>query len=386
MAFELISSKKVTTIRLFKNPENQRFTEKHFRKAPKQSRILISNDYRICSVKVNLNVAPPPIEFKDFHPCSQQVHVVEVFHCDGLLLWTIRNDNKYRFMVWNPCSGETRWMETTPNSESFSTRILALGYQNNKSFGSYKILSCWSTSYSLDQGDAGFKIYDLSSDSWRVLEDDFVLNCSTLPNRGVSFKGNAYWLVLEKTSYLLLGFDFTSDSFRRFCLPPVPNPRNLMLSVVREEKLSLLNWSRHVSYMEVWVTHEIYDTQPVLWSKSFTVKNPNNFIPCFKSFLAGEEKKVVLVCNSAFRDSKKLYTIGEDSEYYTEITYGFDKKAKSFFFIVLFIESVNQPSEPTMAMFQHGSLVDFQGRGHFARGQSVIERAEVLDSCQVVAT
>lgn len=65
---------------------------------------------------------------------------------------------------------------------------------------------------------------------------------------------------------------------------------------------------------------------------------------------------------------------------------GFDKKAKSFFFIVLFTESVNQPSEPTMAMFQHGSLVDFQGRGHFARGQSVIERAEVLDSCQVVAT
>lgn len=88
--------------------KDQRFTEKHFRKAPKQSRILISNDYRICSVKVNLNVAPPPIEFKDFHPCSQQVHVVEVFHCDGLLLWTIRNDNKYRLMVWNPCLGETR--------------------------------------------------------------------------------------------------------------------------------------------------------------------------------------------------------------------------------------------------------------------------------------
>ncbi|CAN6811889.1 unnamed protein product [Brassica oleracea] len=347
--------------------KDQRFTEKHFRKAPKQSRILISNDYRICSVKVNLNVAPPPIEFKDFHPCSQQVHVVEVFHCDGLLLWTIRNDN----------------------NESFSTRSLALGYQNNKSFRSYKILSCWSTSYSLDQGDAGFEIYDLSSDSWRVLEDDFVLNCSTLPNRGVSFKGNAYWLVLEKTGYLLLGFDFTSDSFRRFCLPPVPNPRNLMLSVVREEKLSLLNWSRHVSYMEVWVTHEIDDTQPVLWSKSFTVKNPNNFIPCFKSFLADEEKKVVLVCNSAFRDSKKLYTIGEDNEYYTEIT-SVGSKSKTLspfiFSYVPSLQQVNQPSEPTMAMFQHGSLVDFQGRSHFARGQSVIERAEVLDSCQVVAT
>ncbi|WZY84250.1 hypothetical protein YC2023_030634 [Brassica napus] len=301
--------------------KDQRFTEKHFRNAPKQSRILISNDYRICSVNVNLNVAPPPIEFKDFHPCShQQIHVVEVFHCDGLLLCTIWKDNKYRLMVWNPCSGETRWIQTTTYSKSFSTRSLALGYQNNKSFRSYKILSCWSTSYSLIQGDAGFKIYDLSSDYWRVLDDDLALRGSTIPNRGVSCKGNAYWLVTEKTGGLL-GFDFTRNSFIRFCLPPIPNPCDMILSVVREEKLSLLYWSRRVSYMEVWMTNEIDGTQAALWSKSFTVKNPNNFIPCFMSFLVDEEKKLVLGCNSAFGGDhiKKLYTTGEDSGYSTEI-------------------------------------------------------------------
>lgn len=303
--------------------KDQRFTEKHFRKAPKQSRFLISNDYRICSVNVNLNVAPPPIEFKDFDSCSeQQIDVVEVFHCDGLLLCNTHKDNKYRLMVWNPCLGETRWIRTTTNnSKSFYKCSIALGYQNHKSFRSYKILNCWSTSYSLDQGDAGFEIYELSSDSsWRVLDDDLALNCSTLPNCGVSMKGNAYWLVLEKTgAYLLLGFDFTSDSFRRFCLPPVPYPLIMVLSVVREEKLSMLHWSPDTSYMEVWVTNEI-DTQAALWSKSFTVKNPNNFSPCVKSFLVDEEKKVVLGCNSPFRgDGKKLYNIGEDNEYYTEI-------------------------------------------------------------------
>ncbi|CAN7011764.1 unnamed protein product [Brassica rapa subsp. trilocularis] len=157
----------------------------------------------------------------------------------------------------------------------------------------------------------------------------------------------------------------------------------MILSVVREEKLSLLYWSLRVSYMEVWMTNEIDGTQAALWSKSFTVKNPNNLIPCFMSFLVDEEKKLVLGCNSAFGGDhiKKLYTTGEDSGYSTEIPSVGSKHKTLSPFIFSYVPSL-QPTEPTMAMFQHGSLVHFQGPSHSARGQSVIECPEVLDSCK----
>ncbi|WZZ43142.1 hypothetical protein YC2023_039401 [Brassica napus] len=83
------------------------FREKHFRKAPTQSRIIMLYDYRICSLDVNLNVASPAIEFKSplglFLKDSQQVDIDEIFHCDGLLLCSIKDDT--RLIIWNPCLG-----------------------------------------------------------------------------------------------------------------------------------------------------------------------------------------------------------------------------------------------------------------------------------------
>ena len=64
-------------------------------------------DYRICSLDVNLNVASPAIEFKSplglFLKDSQQVDIDEIFHCDGLLLCSIKDDT--RLIIWNPCLG-----------------------------------------------------------------------------------------------------------------------------------------------------------------------------------------------------------------------------------------------------------------------------------------
>lgn len=86
--------------------KDQRFTEKHFRKAPKQPGVIMLNDNRLVPTMVDLNVVPPSIKFeaeldlKDPHSNnSKQVDISEVFHCDGLLL-CITNDN--RPVVWNP--------------------------------------------------------------------------------------------------------------------------------------------------------------------------------------------------------------------------------------------------------------------------------------------
>ncbi|KAJ4897620.1 putative F-box/kelch-repeat protein [Raphanus sativus] len=213
-----------------------RFRENHIRKAPKQSRILMLNDYKISSLNVNLNVAPPaavefkgPLVLKDSHSCSQQVDIEDIFHCDGLLLCTIRND-RHRLMVWNPYLGETRWIQifqTTTNSSSDLRYSFALGYQNNNFCRSSRILKCW---HSIDPMMV-FEVYELSSGSWRVF-DDIALDCCILPKCGVSFKGNAYWLAFGQTVGLLLGFDFTRDTFIRLCLPQAMEFCYLNLSVV----------------------------------------------------------------------------------------------------------------------------------------------------------
>lgn len=115
---------------LFKNP---RFIEKHFSKAPKESLVLMLKDYRVCPMSVNLNVVPPSIEFKgglglkDSHSYLEEVDIDRVIHCDGLLLCTTKNS---RLVVWNPCLGQTRWIQPKTGYEWYSK--FALGYEKKE--------------------------------------------------------------------------------------------------------------------------------------------------------------------------------------------------------------------------------------------------------------
>lgn len=149
--------------------KNQRFIEKHFREAAKQSMILILKDYRIFPVTINLDVAASSIEFKSAllspkvpHSNSQEVDIADVFHCEGLLLCTTKDK---RLVVWNPYLGETRWIQVPFKPEQDRDPKFILGYENNKSGRSYKILRCWYLKEYETYHVATFQIYDLSSDS-----------------------------------------------------------------------------------------------------------------------------------------------------------------------------------------------------------------------------
>ncbi|KAG7578306.1 F-box associated interaction domain, partial [Arabidopsis thaliana x Arabidopsis arenosa] len=255
---------------LLKDP---RFTEKHSRKAPKESIVLMLKEYRVCPISVNLNITPPSIEFqgalglKDSHSNLEQVKITEVFHCNGLLLCTTKGN---RLVVWNPCLGETKWIQLKVDYGRNGSKF-ALGYiQNNQSCRSYKILWSW---YSYDYKSSppqivlGFEIYEFSSDSWRVLDDvnhDSLLNHNSIIGTGVSLKGNT----------CLLAYD---------------------LKVVREEQLSILNWSRTTSKMEIWITNNIDTDATLLWRLHLDTRC--NCVRIFSSLLIDEEKKVVLCCN-----------------------------------------------------------------------------------------
>jgi len=132
--------------------------------------VLLLKEYRVCSMNINLNVSPPSVEFqgtlgiKDDSPSNLgQVEIVEVYHCDGLLLCATRDN---RLVVWNPCLGETRWIQLKDECRRYST--FALGYENNKFCRrNYKILRYWGWFHDHIPDDGGrfrFEIYDFRSD------------------------------------------------------------------------------------------------------------------------------------------------------------------------------------------------------------------------------
>ncbi|KAL9840598.1 putative F-box domain-containing protein [Arabidopsis thaliana] len=107
------------------------------------------------------------------------------------------------------------WWIQTDNRMSFNGYVL--GYENNKSCESYKILNfeilLSSPAYSLGK----FEIYEFNSDSWRIL-DGVSPNCF-LHFDGVTLKGNTYWSSSDKEGKFILKFDFTTKRFRRLSLP-----------------------------------------------------------------------------------------------------------------------------------------------------------------------
>ncbi|XP_010479891.1 PREDICTED: F-box protein At3g22700-like [Camelina sativa] len=309
--------------------KDERFIEKHLSKAPKESMVLMLNGDRVCPVSVNLNVAPPAMEFegalglKDSQSSLEEVDIVDVFYCDGLLLCHTKD---CRLVVWNPCLGETTWILGTTDDKVYSR--FTLGYiQNNKSCRSYKILRWWGY-FSTKQ----FEIYEFSSDSWRVLKDvgfDWAIDIQYHgygSGASSSLKGNTYWVATDTKEHyeFVLCFDFTAERFKRLRLPVFQIHGEVTLSVGREEQLSALKRSFDRSKIEMWVTNKKIDIESeLLWSKSYIVDLPIFSYPfdIFTSLLIDAEKKVSLCCNICVVCGGKLvevYTIGEDGEYYTE--------------------------------------------------------------------
>ncbi|CAN6875388.1 unnamed protein product [Brassica oleracea] len=114
---------------LFKDP---RFIEKNKGKAARQF-ILKKND-GVYSVRIDLHNSFEFTRKLTTLEDSQQV-------CDGLLLCTINSDRYQvnKLVVWNPCTGQTRWIQ--PSNRNRKQDGYFLGYENNnESCQCYKIL------------------------------------------------------------------------------------------------------------------------------------------------------------------------------------------------------------------------------------------------------
>ncbi|XP_019096176.1 PREDICTED: putative F-box/kelch-repeat protein At1g62270, partial [Camelina sativa] len=147
---------------------------------------------------------------------------------------------------------------------------------------------------------------------------EVTLSC-VIQSRGVSLNGDTYWIASQVKDFVLVSFDFTTETFGRLNLPSDQclGYEVLALSVVREEQLSVLQQSQDTSNVKIWVTtnDETDQTKVLSWRKFLAVDlNTYNFYHKFTydvSFFIKDEEKKVAICF----DNGIAYIFGENRDF-----------------------------------------------------------------------
>ncbi|CAA7048160.1 unnamed protein product [Microthlaspi erraticum] len=262
---------------------------------------------------------------------DDQVKISDVFHCEGLLLCMVEDDDT-RVVVWNPYLGQTRWIQlryshvVPPRSQPcYDMFGYSIGYEDKGSCRNYKILRFIDVLLFREEYEfLWYEIYDFESGLWTTLD---VTDPYWRVQQGgnVSHKGNTYFYVSKRnpradTDHIIC-FDYTSESFGP--LLPLPfviegDRVSVTLSNVREEKLAALCDS-HKYYggsFVIWITNMI-EAEKVSWSKFLTF-HPDSlpddfFIRLTPSFYIDEVKKVAMFCGKRlYCHIDIVFIIGED--------------------------------------------------------------------------
>ncbi|KAL9292178.1 putative F-box protein [Arabidopsis thaliana] len=320
-----------------------KLSKKHSSNAPRHSMALVLIDHKVYSVRSNLrgihnSVAPYVnitchFSLKEHlsNNYSTEVDIGHVFHCDGLLLCTTKD---YRLVVWNPLSGETRWIQ--PRFCYKKDDCYALG---RSSCNKYKILrqgrlinpSEERYVYNIvgedlvinnSQERCEYEIYDFNSNSWRSIG---VITGLFNPNitSGVSVNGITYWFDISEQ--FLLSFDFSTERFGSESLPE--GDSHLALSVTRQGK-RLCMLSTNYTYVtgtnvNLWIaTKTSENTRAMSWSK-FPILRGGVGLRYRCHFREGvsffayqvKEKIVVVSCHRPNRHSKDIIHIVENDKF-----------------------------------------------------------------------
>ncbi|CAN8327457.1 unnamed protein product [Cochlearia groenlandica] len=304
----------------------------------------IMMDSKVCSLRYDLQNKDcdfSDLSIKQIDKLSHMI-VSYVLHCDGLLLCV--NEDYSRLVVWNPYIGKTRSFEPRTVIDHKIAKYVnryGFGYDSRRR---QKILTFSEFNTTLVE----YEIYDLDSDSWRIVDVTSCLIIDYYHRRGVSLKGNTYWIALdvsrtddeweeekeeEYQDYYLLCFDFTRERFGPGLKLPFHHRESWRaLSCVREEQIALLLQRTDSCKMEVWVTTKI-EPESVSWTKFLAF----DMRPVFRhfglgqaiihgSFFIDKDKKIAVLFGLGFQDTETprrniAYIIGEDG-YYMEVDLG----------------------------------------------------------------
>ncbi|EOA32055.1 hypothetical protein CARUB_v10015300mg [Capsella rubella] len=314
--------------------------KKHFANTPKRSMALVLINHRVYSVELinllrnQINVTPSVnvtchLSLKDplSNNSSEEVDIRNVFHCDGLLLCKTKG---YRLVVWNPCSGETMWIQLPRYSYKKNDRY-ALG---KTSCNKYKILrqDClidpreeryftkisWEDIVNPSQIRHEYEIYDCTSNSWRGLGVTTEFLDPNI-NSGMSVNGITYWFDGYE-QYSLVSFDFSTERFRNESLPECDG--HLALSVTGQgQQLCMLSTDDTYptgTNVDLWIATKSENNGELSWNKfPILIQGVGPRYRCHfnegVSFFPYQvkEKTVVVFCHSPNRFSKNIIHIVE---------------------------------------------------------------------------
>ncbi|KAL0845477.1 hypothetical protein Bca101_018723 [Brassica carinata] len=286
--------------------------------------------------------APAPPQ-QMFVTMNAKIYSLEKFQEDFLDV-TDKDDDDPKLVLWNPCLCQTRWIGAR---ETFNIKDRhAIGYDDSDSDSrNHKILRFV---------DKWFEIYEIKSNSWRVL--DVVQNNTKwaigLNQRGVPVKGNTYFFAERsvpdyiyggsKGEIFLLCFDFTKERFG----PRLPLPFNdsfngyngdivTLSTFLRgdDEQLAVLFGGYESGFFEIWVTLTV-DPNGASWSK-FCRVDPGPFCQygfklctpsCGGSFFVDEENKVAVLFElfllSSTKPLHKAIVFGQDGCFKSSVNLG----------------------------------------------------------------
>ncbi|KAL1221790.1 putative F-box protein [Cardamine amara subsp. amara] len=301
---------------------DKKFSRMQLDKATKQLPVfMLQKRFKVCLLSVNLHSEIPTVEVTgevsliEHSTTSIKYKIEQVFHCDGLLLCTTRQDS--RIVIWNPCTGQTRWIRIPKNC----CPHFALGY--SQASKSYKILSY--QGWDRYNDDQGFAIYDISSSSWKKLHVTPIPNYDlTRCCYATSLKGKTYWFAFDKKEEQtgLLSFDYTRERFERLlCLPYQCDPYEdlfLYLSPVKNEKLLVLLRRQNTSREEIWISNKIDDDEAEEMSWNKILDSGYHHWP--RSFLVHEEKKILVSCHrSTFNGRRAIVSVVWEDDKTTQV-------------------------------------------------------------------
>ncbi|KAL0855670.1 hypothetical protein Bca101_060823 [Brassica carinata] len=222
--------------------------------------------------------SPIPEEFENISEISTTVH------CDGLLLCRCNETRTKRckLAVWNPFLKRIKWIK--PMSYYSDNDFYGIGY-DNVSRDEYKILRIFEEELEDDESsvigpcEPVIQLYDFKTNAWRIIVDEATTDWSIDPPcKGVSIKGNMYWVAHwnKKPELFILCFDFSSETFRVLCNVPFQCSvlDTASLSIFRGDRLSLLHQREETTKIAVWVTDTV-NADVVSCEKYLNVTNPD---------------------------------------------------------------------------------------------------------------
>ncbi|CAH8337802.1 unnamed protein product [Eruca vesicaria subsp. sativa] len=261
--------------------------------------------------------SPIPEEFRNIPEISTTVH------CDGLLLCRCEKtrSRSCKLAVWNPFLKRIKWIK--PMSFYSVNDFYGIGY-SNVSRDEYKVLRIFHGELEDDERsvvgpcEPVIQIYDFKYNAWRIIVDDATLEWSIDPPcKGVSIKGNMYWVAHwnKKPKLFILCFDFTTETFKVLCNVPFQCSvlDTASLSSFRGDRLSLLHQGEETTKIEVWVTNTLSGDDVVTWKKYLNVTNPD--LPTLHtdddlahpSYFVDKNDSIKVLCEGVMEDGADDY-------------------------------------------------------------------------------